>query len=118
MFGDNLEVVKSTRDKSYREYINLLSSFQYILNPLGAGEFINIRYFEALAVNSTPIQEITNVMRDYYIEEISNNNSVFFSNTTELENFKLNEMKNYNFSNPFYLEDYLFVNNLISFLRQ
>jgi len=118
MFGDNLEVIKSTRDKSYREYINLLSSFQYILNPLGAGEFINIRYFEALAVNSIPIQEITNVMRDYYIEEISSNNSVFFSNTTELENFKLNEMKNYNFSNPFYLEDYLFVNNLISFLRQ
>lgn len=117
MFGDNLEVIKSTRNKSYSEYIDLLSSYKYILNPLGAGEFVNIRFFEALAVNSIPIQEITNVMRDYYPEEVSNKNSLFFSNTTELQNFQLNDMKNYNFSNPYYLEDYFFVNNLISFLR-
>ena len=53
---------------SYVDFLNTLSTYRFILNPLGTGEFINVRFYEALAVGSIPIQQITKKMSTWYSE--------------------------------------------------
>ena len=111
----SLDVFKSTRSMSYKEYMNLLSKYRFVLNPLGAGEFVNVRFYEALKVGATPIQQMTPRMKSYYDFEIGENISINFHRPNMLQsiNFKNFEFKPLNF----YLEDYFFQNNLISLFK-
>ena len=112
----SLDVFKSTRSMSYKEYMNLLSKYRFVLNPLGAGEFVNVRFYEALKVGATPIQQMTPRMKSYYDFEIGENISINFHRPNMLQsiNFKNFEFKPLNF----YLEDYFFQNNLISLFKK
>ena len=53
---------------SYSEYLNKLVNYKYILNPLGTGNFINIRFYEALELGCIPVQQITENMLNRYEE--------------------------------------------------
>ena len=66
--GLPLDVGISERKLTYEEYLNVLSTYRYILNPLGTGEFINLRFYEALKLGSVPIQQITPKMEKWYGE--------------------------------------------------
>ena len=111
----SLDVFKSTRSMSYEDYMTLLSKYRYVLNPLGAGEFINVRFYEALKVGTIPIQQMTPQMRRYYDFEIGENISINFQRPNELRsiNFKYFKFKPLNF----YLEDYFYQSNLNSYFK-
>lgn len=111
----SLDVFKSTRSMSYEDYMQLLSEYRFVLNPLGAGEFINIRYYETLKVGAIPVQQMTPRMSRYYNFEIGENISINFHRPNMLKsiNFKNFEFKPLNF----YLEDYFYQSNLISYFK-
>ena len=56
------------RKFTYKEYLTKLASYKFILNPLGTGDFLNLRFYEALKVGSIPIQQITSDMQSMYRE--------------------------------------------------
>tara|TARA_B100000161_G_C33519345_1_gene400364 strand:+ start:134 stop:1000 length:867 start_codon:yes stop_codon:yes gene_type:complete len=82
----------------YQGYLEKLASYKYILNPLGTGNFINIRFYEALELGCIPIQQITEKMIPKYKEL---DFCLPFINPLDinLNNF---QFKKYNY----YLEDY------------
>jgi hypothetical protein len=96
-----LEVHITNRQLSYQQFLTKLASYKYILNPLGTGKFLNLRFYEALKLRCLPIQEITSDMLLYYPELKSSYN---FANP---ENIDYNDISNFNQSNfDYYLEDY------------
>ena len=109
------EIVKSTRSLSYLEYLNLLSKYKFVLNPLGAGEFLNVRYYETLAVGSIPIQEVNKNLKSLYHLELKNNFSINFESIRDLKHidFSKFEFKEFNY----FMEDYFEENKLISLLK-
>jgi len=108
-----LEVIESNRSLSYFDYLELISKYKYVLNPLGAGSFVNIRYFETLLVGSIPIQELSKKMLGIY-KELTLGQSINFSRIRDLNTINFNDFKPNKFS--YYLEDYFYNNKLKSFL--
>jgi len=53
------EIVKSNRQYSYSDFLIKLNEYKYILNPLGTGSFINLRFYEAAYFNCKIIQQLT-----------------------------------------------------------
>ena len=103
-----IEIKKSNRLLEYSEYLNLISSYKYILNPLGAGEFLNLRFFETLEVNSIPVQEYSKNMLEFN-QELSKNVSINFQSIRNINLNKFEDVKSKSFS--YYLEDYFYDNN-------
>jgi len=83
------------------------------LNPLGAGYFVNIRYFETLLVGSIPIQQLSKKMLGIY-KELTLGQSINFSMIRDLDSINFENYKPPVFS--YYLEDYFYDNQLKSFL--
>ena len=83
---------------AYKRYLEKLASYQYILNPIGTGNFINIRFYEALELGCIPIQQITEKMIPRY-DELEFCLPFFKPVDLNLNNFKF---KKFNY----YLEDY------------
>ena len=110
-----LKIIKSTRNLLYEDYVNLLSQYKFVLNPLGAGEFVNIRYYEALEVGAIPIQQMTKEMKLHYKYEIDRNVSINFIKTNTMKSFSFENIKFQPFN--FYLEDYLYQNELKSLFK-
>ena len=104
---------KSTRSLSYLEYIKLISSYKYVLNPLGSGNFLNLRYFEILELNSIPIQQYSKEMKTYNFE-LEGNYSLNFKSVKEINFENLHDLKFDAFK--YYLEDYFFENNFSNLL--
>ena len=86
-----VEIIESTRSIKYEEYLNLISKYKYVLNPLGAGKFINVRYYESLFLNSIPIQEIIPKMKNYY-KELTSGISINFVNSKDLSDLDFNDI--------------------------
>lgn len=110
-----LDIFKSTRSISYEKYIDLLSSYKFVLNPFGAGEFINIRYFESLEVGTIPVQQVTRNINKYYSYEFGKKVSINFTKPNMLRtvDFESIEYKPFNY----YLEDYFYHSNLKSIFK-
>jgi hypothetical protein len=104
-----IELIVTDRVLSYNEFLQKLASFKYVLNPLGIGDFLNLRYFEILKLNSLPIQQSTQKMIENY-EELNRNFSINFINPEELKEIKLSDFKQNKES--LYLEDYLLNNGI------
>ena len=109
----NLEIVITDRKLTYDQFLEKLASYQFILNPLGTGYFLNLRYYEILKLNNTPIQQITSKMLDV-LPELKQNYSVNFVEPDELRNINLLEFEQN--KTPLYLEDYLKDNKLLDLL--
>jgi len=109
------KIIKSNRSLLYEDYLNLLSQYKFVLNPLGAGEFVNIRYYEALGVGAIPIQQMTKEMKLHYEYEIDRNVSLNFIKSNTLKSFSFENIKFQPFN--FYLEDYLYQNELKSLFK-
>ena len=93
----NLKILIN-KSLTYKKYLENIASYKYILNPLGTGNFINIRFYEALELGSIPIQQITDKMQYWYNEL---DYSIKFTNA---KNLNLNDFKFKKYS--YYLEDY------------
>lgn len=104
----NLKIMVNKSYK-YEMYLRKLASYKYILNPIGTGNFINIRFYEALELGCIPIQQITKNMIPRY-KELNFCLSFFKPIDLNLNNF---QFKKFNY----YLEDYfneIDLKNLIS----
>lgn len=105
----------TNRKYSFDNFLSELSKYQYILNPLGAGSFINVRFYESLLVNSIPIQQFKPNMKSYF-SELNEGYSINFEKIDEslnqiIKNFKI---KKFNY----FLEDYLHESNYLSLIRK
>jgi hypothetical protein len=78
-----LDIHVTDRKLSYREFLTKLARYKYILNPLGTGDFINIRFYEALKLGCVPIQQVTKNMLNTY-SELSPNICHRFKTTDEV----------------------------------
>jgi hypothetical protein len=94
-----LDIIITDRKFSYTEFLEILSKYKYVLNPLGTGKFLNLRFYEALKQGCIPIQEITYDMRDWYKEL---DNCIWFENVNDIK-LKLNQQPP---TLNYYLEDY------------
>jgi hypothetical protein len=66
--GLPVDIIITDRKLSYKEFLDKLNSYTFILNPLGTGTFLNIRFYEALKLKCIPIQQITPEMINWYPE--------------------------------------------------
>ena len=60
-----------------------LARYKFNLNPRGTGDFINIRFYEALRLGCIPIQQVTENMLNTY-SELSPNICHRFKTTDEV----------------------------------
>jgi len=98
-----LEIINTKRHYSYDEFLDILSSYKFVLNPLGAGNFLNLRYYEILKQGGIPIQQVVPDMKKMY-NELNNNYSINFINSDELNMHTLNEFQQN--KQELFLEDY------------
>jgi hypothetical protein len=99
--GLPLDIGISGRKLTYEEYLSALSAYRYILNPLGTGEFINLRFYETLKLGSVPIQQITPKMEKWYGEL---EDALVFNDPKDIPNL-INHKKEQP-SKKYFLEDY------------
>jgi len=67
-FRDRLDIIVTDRKYTYQEYLDILSKYKYVINPLGTGDFLNLRFYEALELGCIPIQQVTPSMLPHYKE--------------------------------------------------
>jgi len=100
--SNTLKIVKTDRKYSYKEFIDILNGVRFILNPLGTGDFINLRFYEALSLDCIVIQQYTDEMEQWY-PELNQPNVLKFKSVEDFKNMDFNTTNIY--SNK-YLEDY------------
>tara|TARA_R110000824_G_scaffold120287_1_gene275392 strand:+ start:1015 stop:1872 length:858 start_codon:yes stop_codon:yes gene_type:complete len=105
-----LDICITDRKLSYKEFLTKLASYKFILNPLGTGDFINVRFYEALKLGCVPIQQVTDNMLNAY-SELSSNICYNFKipNEVQLPNDSFNKFN-------YYLEDYFEEINLKNYI--
>lgn len=100
--NNKVNVIKTDRKYSYNEFLDLINNAKFILNPLGTGEFINLRFYEALSLNCIVIQQYTDDMLKWY-PELNYPNVLKFKTKEDFNNLDFN---NFVKCNNIYLEDY------------
>ena len=96
------DIIVTGRRLSYIEFLNKLNEYRFILNPLGTGMFINLRFYEALDLGCIPIQQVTQDMSSWYYKDITKGIS-FIS----LDQINMDLLQRANISQEkMYLEDY------------
>ena len=61
-----VDMLITGRKFTYSQYLTKLASYKFILNPLGTGDFINLRFYESLKLGCIPVQQITDEMYPHY----------------------------------------------------
>lgn len=107
-----VKIIKSDRRYTYTEYLNILNDYKYILNPLGTGKFLNLRFYEALELGCTVVQQYTDSMLKWY-PELNRSDVIKFKDVSD---FLSLDFKNTPEKNS-YLEDYFNEVNLKSFFN-
>jgi len=108
--GLPVDVIVTHRKLTYTQFLEKLNEYTFILNPLGTGTFLNIRFYEALKFGCTPIQQVTPDMHNWYTEL---NQSLPFTDFNQITEQSLVKPPA---RNDYYLEDYFEFINLRSFL--
>lgn len=103
-----VDIVITERKLTYTQFLQKLNAYTFILNPLGTGLFLNIRFYEALKLNCVPIQQITPAMVNWYKELDQSIPFTQFDNTLKLVAPTTKR--------EYYLEDYFEEVNLTSYL--
>jgi hypothetical protein len=100
--NSKVRVIKTDRKYSYDEFLNLINNAKFILNPLGTGEFINLRFYEALSLGSIVVQQYTDEMEKWY-PELNQPNVLKFKTAEDFININFNNTPP---CKELYLEDY------------
>ena len=79
----DLEICSTDRKLSYEEFLTKVARAKYLLNPLGTGDFINLRFYEALALGCIVLQQYTDEMESYY-PELNHPSVIKFKTVDEL----------------------------------
>lgn len=108
----NVDIINSDRKLTYAEYLTKLASYRWILNPLGTGDFLNLRFYEALRFGCIPIQQVTQPMIEAY-EELKMGICYNFVDSTQLPDISFFRVSNFS-TFTYTLEDYFEKINLKS----
>jgi len=100
--NSKVKIIKTDRKYSYNEFLDLLNNVKFILNPLGTGEFINLRFYEALSLGSIVVQQYTDEMEKWY-PELNQPNVLKFKTAEDFININFNNTPP---CKELYLEDY------------
>lgn len=100
----DIDIIPTNPSWSMIDYLQFISSYKYVLSPLGNANSVTMRYYESLFVNSIPLQQSTDNILIKFNNEIKNNWGMFF---TDIEHL-LNNMENNNYSEcNYYMEDFI-----------
>lgn len=88
--------VYENKFRTYKEYIELLSEYRFVLNPHSMNlNGLTGRFYESLLVNSVPVQQIYDDTLDYYTTESNYQDVIYFQEPEELieriDNFEFDE---------------------------
>lgn len=108
-----LDIVNTQRRLSYSEFLDTLSKYKFVLNPLGAGEFLNLRYYEIIKLGGIPIQQIVPNMKNHYTE-LNNEYSINFFDPKELKDLDIQNFTQN--TQELFLEDYFIEKKITSLL--
>ena len=101
----DIDIIESDENRTMDEYLNLISSYKFVLCPFGNGNFVPMRYYETLFVKSLPLQQSNNKINNFFNTEISNKRCLFFETIDELIENKP-YFDNLEFSG-YYMEDFI-----------
>lgn len=110
--NNKIKIIKTERKYSYTEFIDILNQTKYILNPLGTGEFINLRFYEALNLGCTVIQQYTDEMEKWY-PELNQSNVLKFKTVDDFKTLDFNKPTPHK---ELFLEDYFEEINFINII--
>jgi hypothetical protein len=83
---------------SWDDYMDTLSRYKFVFCPMGNGNFISLKFYEALMVGSIPVHQVKDNTLDYYPIERELDDCIFFKDIPELmqklENFNLKSSHN------------------------
>jgi hypothetical protein len=79
-----VDIVITNNTIMYKEFIEKLNSYKYVLNPFGTGMFVNIRHYEARHMGCVVLQEVTDKLLKYYPE--LNQTCIPFYHVNEIPN--------------------------------
>lgn len=100
----DIDILQSDKNLTMDQYLNKISSYKYILSPLGNGNFVPMRYYESLFVNSIPLQQSTDLIINKFENEVKKNRGIFFTDIDEL----IEKLKNPVTTNdPYFMEDFI-----------
>jgi hypothetical protein len=100
----DIDILQSDSNLTMDQYLNRISTYKYVLSPLGNGNFVPMRYYESLFVNSIPLQQSTDGIINKFQNEIINNRGIFFKDIDDL----IEKLKSTVSSNtPYYMEDFI-----------
>ena len=100
----DIDILQSDENLTMSQYLNKISTYKYVLSPLGNGNFVPMRYYESLFVNSIPLQQSTEKIKNKFKDEIINNRGIFFETIDEL----IEKMKNPPSINiNYFMEDFI-----------
>ena len=80
----NIDIIRAGVP-TWMDYMKILSQYRFVLSPIGCGNFLPTRFYEALAVGSIPIQQVRNNTLDYYDIEKGFDDCIFFENPSEVQ---------------------------------
>lgn len=91
---------------SWQDYFKIISSYRFVLSPLGNALAFNLRFYEILTARSVPVQQVKGDMLDYYNIESNFEDCIFFHTAEEcVEKILKSEHKMSN--NNIWLEDHI-----------
>jgi hypothetical protein len=62
-----------------------ISGYRFVFCPLGNGNFITLKFYEALMVGSIPVHQVRDNTLNYYPIERDMDDCIFFKDLQELE---------------------------------
>jgi hypothetical protein len=113
LLNNKIKIIKTDRKYGYDEFINVINNAKFILNPLGTGEFINLRFYEAINLNCIVIQQYTDEMLKWY-PELNQCNVLKFRTIEDFKELNFNIDLTYSEK---YLEDYFEEINLLNIMH-
>jgi hypothetical protein len=96
---ENFDIFPNRMFRSVREYFEVISEYRFVLCPHSTTfNGITSRFYDALLVNSIPLQQVYSNTMDFYPEESRFEDAVYFETVGELigkvQNYKLLESYN------------------------
>ena len=101
----DVDVIKPN-GRTWEAYMSILSSYRFVLSPMGNANALVTRFYETLLVRSIPVQQLKNNTLNYYDIESGFNDCIYFQDVKELPD----KIKNFSLEHSYseiWLEDYL-----------
>lgn len=90
----------------WEDYMDIIAQYRFVFSPIGNGNGLSMRFFEALAVRSIPVQQVRNNTLLLHDIEATFDDCIYFQNKDEM----IDKVKNCTLQqsyNEIWLEDYL-----------